>query len=174
MPADACDRRLPRYFCKSCRRYWTQVGTLRNVPVGGGTRKASKRSRSSSSSVTPEAAEYLTTDVNPASSCRRYWTQVGTLRNVPVGGGTRKASKRSRSSSSSVTPEAAEYLTTDVNPASGEGYLALGDNEFGPGSGFGIILVVSIAEMVVIHGKQQANMKVVAKGWLTRILVGRV
>lgn len=26
----------PRHFCKSCRRYWTEGGTLRNVPVGGG------------------------------------------------------------------------------------------------------------------------------------------
>lgn len=41
----------PRYFCKSCRRYWTQGGTLRNVPVGGGCRK-NKRSSSSSSSTT--------------------------------------------------------------------------------------------------------------------------
>ncbi|GAB4859241.1 hypothetical protein Ancab_010701 [Ancistrocladus abbreviatus] len=40
----------PRYFCKSCRRYWTKGGTLRNVPVGGGCRKNSKRSSSSSSS----------------------------------------------------------------------------------------------------------------------------
>ncbi|XP_010521778.1 PREDICTED: dof zinc finger protein DOF2.1 [Tarenaya hassleriana] len=39
----------PRYFCKSCRRYWTKGGTLRNVPVGGGCRK-NKRSTSSSSS----------------------------------------------------------------------------------------------------------------------------
>lgn len=29
----------PRYFCKACRRYWTEGGTLRNVPVGGGSRK---------------------------------------------------------------------------------------------------------------------------------------
>ncbi|XP_073300830.1 uncharacterized protein [Primulina huaijiensis] len=29
----------PRYFCKSCRRYWTHGGALRNVPVGGGFRK---------------------------------------------------------------------------------------------------------------------------------------
>lgn len=34
----------PRYFCKTCRRYWTQGGTLRNVPVGGGCRKG-KRTR---------------------------------------------------------------------------------------------------------------------------------
>ncbi|XP_047967983.1 dof zinc finger protein DOF3.1 [Salvia hispanica] len=36
----------PRYFCKSCRRYWTKGGTLRNVPVGGGCRK-NKRSSTS-------------------------------------------------------------------------------------------------------------------------------
>ncbi|URD73578.1 Zinc finger protein [Musa troglodytarum] len=29
----------PRYFCKTCRRYWTKGGALRNVPVGGGCRK---------------------------------------------------------------------------------------------------------------------------------------
>lgn len=39
----------PRYFCKTCRRYWTEGGTLRNVPVGGGSRK-NRRPPSSSSS----------------------------------------------------------------------------------------------------------------------------
>uniref|UniRef100_A0A1J3IPV3 Dof zinc finger protein n=1 Tax=Noccaea caerulescens TaxID=107243 RepID=A0A1J3IPV3_NOCCA len=39
----------PRHFCKSCRRYWTKGGALRNVPVGGGSRKNAKRSTSSSS-----------------------------------------------------------------------------------------------------------------------------
>ncbi|XP_058088341.1 dof zinc finger protein DOF5.6 [Magnolia sinica] len=32
----------PRYFCKTCRRYWTKGGSLRNVPVGGGCRKNKK------------------------------------------------------------------------------------------------------------------------------------
>ncbi|KAE8670169.1 30S ribosomal protein S5 [Hibiscus syriacus] len=32
----------PRYFCKTCKRYWTQGGTLRNVPVGGGCRKGKR------------------------------------------------------------------------------------------------------------------------------------
>ncbi|KAK1304256.1 Dof zinc finger protein DOF4.6 [Acorus calamus] len=41
----------PRYFCKTCRRYWTEGGSLRNVPVGGGSRK-NKRSSSSSSTTT--------------------------------------------------------------------------------------------------------------------------
>ncbi|XP_073021371.1 dof zinc finger protein DOF1.8-like [Primulina eburnea] len=37
----------PRYFCKTCRRYWTEGGSLRNIPVGGGSRK-NKRSSSNS------------------------------------------------------------------------------------------------------------------------------
>ncbi|KAK1416873.1 hypothetical protein QVD17_25990 [Tagetes erecta] len=38
----------PRHFCKNCRRYWTKGGTLRNIPVGGGTRKLTKRASASS------------------------------------------------------------------------------------------------------------------------------
>ncbi|KAF3333408.1 Dof zinc finger protein DOF1.7 [Carex littledalei] len=39
----------PRHFCKNCRRYWTKGGALRNIPVGGGTRKNSKRASSAHS-----------------------------------------------------------------------------------------------------------------------------
>ncbi|AED98282.1 unnamed protein product [Arabidopsis thaliana] len=42
----------PRHFCKSCRRYWTHGGTLRDIPVGGVSRKSSKRSRTYSSAAT--------------------------------------------------------------------------------------------------------------------------
>ncbi|KAG0569132.1 hypothetical protein M758_6G063000 [Ceratodon purpureus] len=38
----------PRHFCRQCQRYWTAGGTLRNVPVGGGSRKKSRHSRTSS------------------------------------------------------------------------------------------------------------------------------
>ncbi|KAK9119713.1 hypothetical protein Scep_017806 [Stephania cephalantha] len=41
----------PRYFCKTCRRYWTKGGSLRNIPVGGGCRKNTKRSSTSSSTT---------------------------------------------------------------------------------------------------------------------------
>src|ERR1044072_2922948 len=44
----------PRHFCKTCKRYWTRGGALRNVPVGGGFRrnkKINKKSSSSSSST---------------------------------------------------------------------------------------------------------------------------
>jgi hypothetical protein len=29
----------PRHFYRACRRYWTLGGSLRNVPIGGSTRK---------------------------------------------------------------------------------------------------------------------------------------
>ncbi|KAE8731586.1 Dof zinc finger protein DOF5.3 [Hibiscus syriacus] len=58
----------PRYFCKSCRRYWTKGGTLRNVPVGGGCRK-NKRSSSSKRSqdqpLTPNTNPLITTHLPP-------------------------------------------------------------------------------------------------------------
>ncbi|KAI6668860.1 hypothetical protein NL676_007082 [Syzygium grande] len=39
----------PRHFCKSCRCYWTQGSTLRNVPqVGGGSRKSAASASASS------------------------------------------------------------------------------------------------------------------------------
>ncbi|KAK1422005.1 hypothetical protein QVD17_24833 [Tagetes erecta] len=42
----------PRHFCKSCRRYWTHGGTLRDIPIGGGSRKNAKRSRLTTASNT--------------------------------------------------------------------------------------------------------------------------
>ncbi|KAL8535572.1 hypothetical protein ACS0TY_011268 [Phlomoides rotata] len=42
----------PRYFCKTCRRYWTEGGSLRNIPVGGGSRKNKRSSSLSSPSST--------------------------------------------------------------------------------------------------------------------------
>ncbi|KAL9461125.1 hypothetical protein AB3S75_001778 [Citrus x aurantiifolia] len=41
----------PRHFCKTCRRYWTKGGALRNVPIGGGCRKNKKIKSSSRLSV---------------------------------------------------------------------------------------------------------------------------
>lgn len=44
----------PRHFCKNCRRYWTKGGVLRNVPVGGGCRKAKRaKTKSSAESADP-------------------------------------------------------------------------------------------------------------------------
>lgn len=52
----------PRYFCKTCRRYWTEGGSLRNVPVGGGSRKNKKIP---SSLATPNNSSSKIPDLNP-------------------------------------------------------------------------------------------------------------
>ncbi|CAN8301147.1 unnamed protein product [Cochlearia groenlandica] len=54
----------PRYFCKSCRRYWTKGGTIRNIPVGGGYRKNKRSTTSSATSrslirTTPEPSSFV-------------------------------------------------------------------------------------------------------------------
>lgn len=55
----------PRHFCKTCRRYWTRGGALRNVPVGGGCRR-NKRSKSRSSK-SPSTNEQSGSQTGPKS-----------------------------------------------------------------------------------------------------------
>ncbi|KAJ3677532.1 hypothetical protein LUZ60_003256 [Juncus effusus] len=57
----------PRHFCKACRRYWTKGGVLRNVPVGGGCRKA-KRSSAAKSSNSASTKEKKRTSTCRSSS----------------------------------------------------------------------------------------------------------
>ncbi|KAL4622133.1 hypothetical protein ACB092_06G275700 [Castanea dentata] len=52
----------PRYFCKTCRRYWTEGGSLRNVPVGGGSRK--NRKSSATATATASTSSKIP-DLNP-------------------------------------------------------------------------------------------------------------
>ncbi|KAL5711326.1 hypothetical protein ACHQM5_021794 [Ranunculus cassubicifolius] len=49
----------PRYFCKGCKRYWTQGGTLRNVPVGGGCRRNKRPTSSTSSSSSSSSSKRI-------------------------------------------------------------------------------------------------------------------
>ncbi|KAF8110288.1 hypothetical protein N665_0085s0017 [Sinapis alba] len=59
----------PRYFCKACRRYWTRGGALRNVPVGGGCRKNSKKGKNSNSKSSSSLSKHSSsTLVNAPSS----------------------------------------------------------------------------------------------------------
>ncbi|XP_050226217.1 dof zinc finger protein DOF4.6-like [Mercurialis annua] len=63
----------PRYFCKTCRRYWTEGGSLRNIPVGGGSRKNKRSSLTSSSSSS------LTTLTTTSSSSKKLPDLVSNL-----------------------------------------------------------------------------------------------
>ncbi|XP_022939534.1 dof zinc finger protein DOF1.2-like [Cucurbita moschata] len=58
----------PRYFCKSCRRYWTKGGSLRNVPVGGGCRKSRRTRSSRSSTVSRSTNPDTSTQITESSS----------------------------------------------------------------------------------------------------------
>ncbi|KAJ4701828.1 Dof zinc finger protein like [Melia azedarach] len=135
----------PRHFCKSCRRYWTQGGTLRNIPVGGGTRKNSKRTRttSSSSSCSSSSATAGVAATANSSSCSSTLTHE----HVPV-------SANAVSVMPCGNPEMVSVITTDMNlnesvPGSGsftnmlnmqvqgQNYLGLGGfHGYGIGSGF--------------------------------------
>ncbi|XP_010523823.1 PREDICTED: dof zinc finger protein DOF2.5-like isoform X2 [Tarenaya hassleriana] len=54
----------PRYFCRGCRRYWTEGGSLRNVPVGGSSRK----NKRSSSAIFPTSSTSATSALSSSSS----------------------------------------------------------------------------------------------------------
>ncbi|CAL0324090.1 unnamed protein product [Lupinus luteus] len=77
----------PRHFCKNCRRYWTKGGSLRNIPVGGGTRKNTKRpstnskraASSSSQSPSPSVSSVSITPQVPAAA-----TEIEPNRNDPA------------------------------------------------------------------------------------------
>ncbi|CAN0864342.1 Dof zinc finger protein DOF3.4 [Linum grandiflorum] len=56
----------PRHFCKSCRRYWTHGGTLRDIPVGGATRKSAKRCRTSATCNNPTTTSSNSSAHSPA------------------------------------------------------------------------------------------------------------
>ncbi|KAJ0259630.1 hypothetical protein HA466_0059540 [Hirschfeldia incana] len=56
----------PRHFCKTCRRYWTRGGALRNVPVGGGFRR-NRRTKSSSNNNNSTATSNNTSFSSAAS-----------------------------------------------------------------------------------------------------------
>ncbi|XP_010918445.1 uncharacterized protein [Elaeis guineensis] len=54
----------PRHFCKTCRRHWTEGGTLRNVPVGGG-RKNKRQKNTPTTSTSGEGSAADNNDTKP-------------------------------------------------------------------------------------------------------------
>ncbi|AES64763.2 Dof domain, zinc finger protein [Medicago truncatula] len=50
-----------------CKRYWAKGGALRNIPVGVGTRKVTKRSSNSKCSTTPSSSSPSTSSTSSAA-----------------------------------------------------------------------------------------------------------
>ncbi|CAN1138090.1 Dof zinc finger protein DOF5.4 [Linum perenne] len=104
----------PRHFCKSCRRYWTNGGVLRNVPVGGGCRKA-KRSKPKQNPASSAAV------VAAADSTAQ---QPEDQRNSP--------DSHSSSESSSLTATTTASATIAVGNYSDQNNKLFGDSNLNP------------------------------------------
>ncbi|OWM72192.1 dof zinc finger protein DOF4.6-like [Punica granatum] len=105
----------PRYFCKTCRRYWTEGGSLRNIPVGGGSRKNKGRPSSSACSTSSTSTSTSSSSapppmINPLLDPHHMMS----------------ASKMRVSSSSAATAAA---MCNGQNPSKGQGQdLSLGSS----------------------------------------------
>ncbi|XP_073004981.1 uncharacterized protein [Typha latifolia] len=67
----------PRHFCKTCRRYWTKGGALRNVPIGGGCRKAKPGPTSvPAKASSPAAAKPKPTSADLFQSAPLFWANA--------------------------------------------------------------------------------------------------
>ncbi|OMO72684.1 Zinc finger, Dof-type [Corchorus olitorius] len=96
----------PRHFCKGCRRYWTKGGVLRNVPVGGGCRKAKRSKTKASSETTTAAAAAIASTTAPPQSQQQQQQQRSDQQ---------KANSHSSSESSSLTAANSNVAVTNNN-----------------------------------------------------------
>lgn len=74
----------PRHLCKNCKRYWTKGGTLRNIPVGGGSRKSTKRSSNSKKQANSKATLEKQEQISGSASVINNKDQDGSL--IEIGG----------------------------------------------------------------------------------------
>ncbi|TKY48429.1 Dof zinc finger protein DOF3.6 [Spatholobus suberectus] len=72
----------PRHFCKTCRRYWTRGGALRNVPVGGGCRRNKKNKRTRSKSPVSTSLPNSTSAIPPELIGRFPQPFMASLQNI--------------------------------------------------------------------------------------------
>ncbi|XP_042416161.1 dof zinc finger protein DOF3.6-like isoform X2 [Zingiber officinale] len=82
----------PRHFCKTCRRYWTRGGALRNIPVGGGCRrnkrtKPSSTATNSTKSSTTAAAIHFVASSSTATPSEHQLPFMSSLHPLPDFGG---------------------------------------------------------------------------------------
>ncbi|KAI4368025.1 hypothetical protein MLD38_016637 [Melastoma candidum] len=114
----------PRYFCKGCRRYWTEGGSLRNIPVGGGSRK-NKRSSSSSSKKLPDLA-------NPSSSKASHEDRDLNLGFPSVPGVIRPAADIEKVVAAADAPGSQVSALELLSGVTSSGSRGLGDSSFIP------------------------------------------
>ncbi|KAG9440763.1 hypothetical protein H6P81_020928 [Aristolochia fimbriata] len=137
MPALRLHQHQPRHFCKACRRYWTKGGALRNIPVGGGTRKSAKRSRTATVTGSASAASSCDGASSAASHLSLPSVPVSDVGDVPAQGGPTLDINFSGSFSSLLS-------SSGGAPA----FLALGGEPFfGRAGGYGLGLGPGLEEV---------------------------
>ncbi|CAA2987785.1 dof zinc finger -like [Olea europaea subsp. europaea] len=81
----------PRYYCKTCRRYWTKGGTMRNLPVGAGSVRGRWRKNKKEKSSLRVSQHYSTGSSNTgftqrifdkSSSGTKIWGSLAAESNV--------------------------------------------------------------------------------------------
>ncbi|MBA0772004.1 hypothetical protein Gotri_007448 [Gossypium trilobum] len=72
----------PRHFCKTCRRYWTKGGALRNVPIGGGCRK----NKNTTTTTTTTTTASVSTSMGKSSAAKMK-TVVSDIGRTGLGSG---------------------------------------------------------------------------------------
>lgn len=118
----------PRHFCKSCQRYWTAGGTLRNVLVGAGRRKNKYGSTSSGSGAAtkPESeavrVDYHESAQTPTSSAFKPLghpesESVSKLRQSAAGGESEQAKQQQQQPTYVLTPRPAPETQIWTKPA---------------------------------------------------------
>ncbi|CAN6541764.1 unnamed protein product [Malus baccata var. baccata] len=118
----------PRHFCKSCRRYWTHGGTLRDIPVGGGTRKNAKRSRTAASAAS--VATTTTTSDNDPISATPFFLNPG------VGAALQLSDLKGSMGNGCGGGGGSSSFTSLLNTHGPGGFLALGGFGLGLAGGF--------------------------------------
>uniref|UniRef100_A0A5B7B743 Dof zinc finger protein n=1 Tax=Davidia involucrata TaxID=16924 RepID=A0A5B7B743_DAVIN len=111
----------PRHFCKSCRRYWTKGGVLRNVPVGGGCRKT-KRSKPKGSADAPRERKSNSHSSSESSSLTASTTAATITTATPTATVTATTEVVSASSSTSAStlpkfPDSRFFIPQTTNPS---------------------------------------------------------
>ena len=127
----------PRYFCKTCRRYWTEGGSLRNIPVGGGSRKNKRSSSSSkklgdltppgpphSASLNPEINEGQDLNIAYPPPTEDY-NSLSKFVEVPYSTGNKSNHQNSSSCSTSTHLNAMELLKTGIDSTGLSSFMSL-------------------------------------------------
>ncbi|XVF54112.1 hypothetical protein PTKIN_Ptkin05aG0154700 [Pterospermum kingtungense] len=130
----------PRYFCKTCRRYWTKGGTLRNIPVGGGCRKnkkvATKKSNDQSANNHPGSSD----SHNPTDLHLSFpEMHLSHLNNIIGSHGTNTNFMESKYNSLLENPRPIDFMESKLEAivGSSRNYDFMGNGELGMVGGLG-------------------------------------